>query len=43
MDSGLMGLTIPHSASLVSVTQTTEQPRLAAVIKSSERVIESSE
>ena len=38
-----MGLTIPRSTSLVVVTQTTEQPPIVAVIKSSERVIESSE
>jgi hypothetical protein len=43
MDSGLMGLTIPRSTSLVFVSQTTEQPPSLAVIKSSERVIESSE
>jgi hypothetical protein len=43
MDSGLMGLTIPRNASLVFACQTTEHPPFVAVIKSSERVIESSE
>jgi hypothetical protein len=43
MDSGLMGLTITCSASLVFASQTTEHPHFGAVIKSSERVIESSE
>lgn len=38
-----MGPTIPRSASLDFVSQTTEQPLFVAVIKSLERVIESSE
>jgi len=38
-----MGLTISCSASLIFANQTTEQPPFVAVIKSSERVIESSE
>jgi hypothetical protein len=38
-----MALTIPRSPSLGLVLQTTEQPPLAGAIKSSERVIESSE